>query len=64
MVEDPAHYRWTSYRANALGVADARITPHPVYLALGSTEKQRQATYRDLFRSAIVTGAIAVIRLL
>lgn len=23
MVDDPAHYRWTSYRANALGQADA-----------------------------------------
>lgn len=25
MVDDPAHYRWSSYRANALGQADARF---------------------------------------
>ena len=35
MVEDPAHYRWTSYRANALGQPDARLSPHPIYRALG-----------------------------
>ena len=46
-----------------MGVADARITPHWVYLALGSTEKQRQATYRALFGSAMDTEAIADIRL-
>jgi len=63
MVEDPAHYRWTSYRANALGVADARIAPHPVYLALGATDKQRQAAYRALFSTELDTEAIADIRL-
>jgi putative transposase len=26
MVEDQVHYRWTSYRTNALGVVDTRIT--------------------------------------
>ena len=39
MVDDPAHYRWSSYRANALGQADARLTPHPLYLGLGAGEK-------------------------
>ena len=63
MVEDPAHYRWTSYRANALGVADARITPHPVYLALGTTDKQRRTAYRALFRAELDTEAIADIRM-
>lgn len=60
---NPAHYRWTSYRANALGVADARITPHPVYLALGATDKQRQAAYRALFLTELDAEAIADIRL-
>ena len=63
MVDDPAHYRWTSYRANALGGTDARLTPHPLYLALGSNEKQRQAAYRALFRSELDTEAVADIRL-
>ena len=63
MVEDPAHYRWTSYRANALGQADARLTPHSLYLALGRTDKERQAAYRALFRSHLDQAAIDDIRL-
>ena len=63
MVEDPAHYRWTSYRANALGVADARLTSHPAYLALGSSDKQRASAYRALFRTGIDAEALADIRL-
>ena len=34
MVEDPAHYRWSSYRSNGLGQPDSRLTPHSLYLAL------------------------------
>jgi len=63
MVDDPAHYRWTSYRANALGQADARLTPHPLYMALGATDKDRQAVYRELFRSHLDQAAIDDIRL-
>jgi len=51
MVTDPAHYRWTSYRHNALGKADSRLTPHPLYVALSATDKARQAEYRGLFRA-------------
>jgi hypothetical protein len=28
MLEDPAHYRWGSYRANGLGQADTRLTSY------------------------------------
>jgi hypothetical protein len=45
MVEDPAHYRWTSYRANALGQTSQLLVPHSVYLSLGATDKARQAAY-------------------
>ena len=38
MVNDPAQYRWSSYRHNGLGQADERITPHPLYLELGKDE--------------------------
>jgi putative transposase len=62
MVDDPAHYRWTSYRANALGQADARLTPHPLYMALGATDKDRQTVYRELFRSHLDQAAIDDIR--
>jgi putative transposase len=34
MVADPGGYRWSSYRTNGLTLPDARLTPHPIYLAL------------------------------
>jgi putative transposase len=63
MVEDPAHYRWSSYRANALGQPDALLTPHPVYLSLGRSPKERQAAYRALFRAQLDRAAVDDIRL-
>ena len=63
LVDDPAHYRWTSYRANGLGQADARLTPHAVYLALGATDVVRRRVYRDLFRSEPDAAAVDDIRL-
>jgi len=62
-VDDPAHYRWTSYRHNALGVADNRITPHPLYTALGASDKDRQFAYRGLFETHLDSGVINDIRL-
>src|SRR5882672_6917401 len=41
MVADPAHYRWTSYRANGLGQIDKRLSPHPLYQALGLDDRKR-----------------------
>lgn len=62
MVEDPAHYRWTSYRINALGQASPLITPHALYRALGATDKARQSAYRALFRTQLDQAAIDDIR--
>lgn len=63
MVDDPAHYRWSSYRRNGLGKADALITPHTLYQSLGNTDKERQSAYRALFRTELDQDAIADIRL-
>ncbi|HUW25172.1 MAG TPA: transposase [Gallionella sp.] len=63
MVDDPAHYRWTSYRTNALAQASSIITPHPLYLALGKTDEERQSAYRALFRTQLDGEAINDIRL-
>ena len=63
MVDDPAHYRWTSYRHNALGLTDSRIAPHVLYQALGQTRKSRQTAYRALFRTQLDGAAIDDIRL-
>lgn len=50
MVADPADYAWSSYQFNALGKHIELCTPHEEYLRLGSTEKERQEVYRELFR--------------
>jgi putative transposase len=63
MVEDPAHYRWSSYRANGLGQPDVRLTPHSLYCALGQNERDRRAAYRALFRAQLDRDAIDDIRL-
>jgi putative transposase len=63
IVSDPAHYRWTSYRANALGQRDTLLTPHPLYRALGSDDTERQAAYRELFRAQLDRAAVDDIRL-
>ena len=46
---DPADFEWSSFRANALGVGDALLTPHETYRALGRTSAERQGAYRALF---------------
>jgi putative transposase len=63
MVDDPAHYRWTSYRANGLGRVDDLVTPHAIYSALGESDNARQIAYRALFRAHLDQSAIDDIRL-
>ncbi len=63
MVDDPAHYRWTSYRHHALGQANPLLTPHRLYLCIDANEKQRQAAYRALFRAQLDRQAVDDIRL-
>jgi putative transposase len=63
MVDDPAQYRWSSYGAHALGQRDARLVPHPLYLALGADAAQRQTAYRALFRAHLSDAALTDIRL-
>lgn len=63
MVDDPAHYRWSSYRANGLGQNDPILTAHPLYAGLGGTDEARQSVYRRLFRSELDNEAIHDIRL-
>jgi len=62
MVDEPAHYRWSSYRANALGQADPLVTPHTLYRGLGGDERARQAAYRALFVGEIDVPQLTDIR--
>lgn len=63
MVQDPGQYRWSSYRHNALGQPDLRLTPHPLFLALDRNDADRQTAYRALFRCELDEDALGDIRL-
>ena len=63
MCADPADYRWSSYRANALGEAQSWLTPHPLYATLGPDEASRLAAYRALFDQVLPEKTVADIRL-
>ena len=58
MVEHPAEYRWSSFRANAQGEASTLLTPHDINKRLGFGERSRQQNYRELFRYHLDSGII------
>jgi len=62
MVSHPAEYRWSSYRANAQGEANALVSPHALYHALGKNAEERQAAYRGLFRHQLDSCVVDAIR--
>ena len=62
MVDDPAAYRWSSYRANALGDTEPLLTPHPVYIGLGQNRESRLAAYRQLFTRPLREADLTAIR--
>jgi REP-associated tyrosine transposase len=49
MVAGPGDYRWSSYQINGLGKTSSLCTPHPEYLKLGKSQKERTENYRALF---------------
>jgi putative transposase len=48
IVRTPEEYRWSSYSVNGNGAESDWLTPHRVYLELGSTPAQRQVAYRAI----------------
>lgn len=62
MVSHPAEYPWSSFRGNALGVHDELLTPHPLFLALGGSEGERQAAYQALFNAHLDDKALEDVR--
>ena len=62
MVEDASSYRWSSYGAHTLGQADELIKDHFCYLALGATDKIRQAAYQALFHYQMDDASLKAIR--
>jgi len=53
LAADPSAYRWSSYRANALGHEDDIVVPHALYLTLGATAVDRQENWRDMCRETV-----------
>lgn len=62
MVEHPAEYRWSSYRANAQAESSVLATPHPLYMALGKDDGMRANAYRQLFTHQLESGLVEQIR--
>lgn len=63
LVEHPAHYPWSSFRANAQGERSTLLTAHPLYTALARDASARQAAYRELFCSALNRETVEAIRI-
>ncbi len=62
MVRHPREHRWSSYGANALGLPDPLVSPHPLYRALGRSAGDRLASYRALFRERLAESFIEELR--
>jgi putative transposase len=62
MVEHPADYPWSSYRFNGQGMANALLSQHPLYRALGQSNEERCRQYRELFQAHLEPELIDEIR--
>lgn len=54
MVGDPRQYSWSSHHHFIGQTNDRRVTPHPLYWALGNTPFAREAAYTELVRAGLV----------
>jgi len=63
MAKHPSEYPWSSYRFNALGQADNLVVPHSLYSGLGTTDEERQASYRALFKAHVSQATLEEIRM-
>ena len=52
MVLNPGDYCWSSYRCNAMGHRDSLVSPHELYIQLGSMETERHERYRAIFHQS------------
>ena len=62
IVKDPADFKWSSYRANGIGIESGLITYHPLYLSLGNSKLKRLKNYRALFEQELDRNLISDIR--
>jgi putative transposase len=62
MVANPEAYRWSSYHIHALGAPSDWLTPHPLYLSLGTTPEDRQAAYKAVCTTDLIAEELALVR--
>ena len=65
MVGHPADYKWSIYRFHAQqdeNLSTNYWRPHPLYIQLGKTQKQRSENYQSLFKGHIDETEIQHIR--
>lgn len=58
----PGQYCWSSYRSNAQGMHDDLLSPHSLYLMLGSDASERQKTYQSLFHDELDERSVGQLR--
>ena len=62
MVVQPGGYLWSSFAFNAMGKSDIVVTPHDLYLRLGTDNRSRQEAYLELFDSELDEKILSDIR--
>ena len=62
VVNAPDLHEWSSYRAHALGFDDSLLTPHPLFVATGSSAPERQRAWRATCATAIEGESLTRIR--
>jgi putative transposase len=61
-VAHPRDYPWSSYRAHAHGKADALLTDHALYRALGRAVDERRKVYRALVAEPLEEEFVEALR--
>ncbi|WP_312706314.1 transposase [Stenotrophomonas sp.] len=62
MVAHPGDYRWSSYRANAQGRANALLVPHSAFELIAADVESRRCRYAEFIDQGVPAGDLAVMR--
>jgi putative transposase len=62
MVASAGDYKWSSYRANGLGMPDPLLTTHPLYSELGVSAEDRATAWALMGRQMMTEKELAHIR--
>ena len=62
MVAHPGDYRWSSYRANAQGQANALLVPHSAFELIATDVEARRRRYAEFIEQGIPAADLTAIR--